>query len=132
MDWTWACEEWCEEAHIKSHIKSCGIYYVVDVNLHVHICSFQPNLEAWPMCAYVTFDSEEAADADEGNAELELMNSEGHHCSYFGTEIAAMPSQPLSKYIHIPEQEPDESDEDWRMRVAEEAREHFAGNPCGF
>jgi hypothetical protein len=85
------------------------------------------------MCAYVVFESDDAADRDEGETELELLNSE-EACSYFGTEIGLAPgsSRPLSDYMLADEQEPEESDEDYRRRVADQAREYFAGNPCEF
>lgn len=114
-------------------IKTLGVYYLIDVALHVHICSFTPNYEAWPMCAYVEFETDEAADKDEGESELELLNSE-ELCSYFDTNVTRDTSKvrPLSDYMTPDPQEADESDEDYRRRVADDAREYFAGNPCGF
>lgn len=129
VDWTSYCDT---EALAAKGVESIGIYYVVDANLHVHICSFTPNLEAWPVCTFATYTSNEAAEKDEGESELEIMSTE-EACSYFGTEILdRYPHKPLADFVYIPEQEEGETDEAYRMRVAEEAREHFCGNPCGF
>lgn len=115
----------------EKQIESCGVFYLVDVNLHIHICSFTPNLEAWPMFSYVTFHSPEAYEADEGNSEIALLEAE-EECSYLGTKSAQWPSQPASRYLNIPAQEEGEEDERYRVRVAEEFREYFCGNPCWF
>jgi hypothetical protein len=112
-------------------VTSCGVYYLVDVNLHIHICSFTPNLEAWPMIGYAEFATEQAREADEGEVEMEMLNSE-QPVDYLDTNAANWPNKPASKYLDIPEQERGESDRDYRLRVAEEFREYLCGNPCGF
>lgn len=116
----------------KHGIKECGIYALVDASLHIHICSLTPSLEVWPMFGYADFVSYEAAEKDEGMAEMELLNTE-EACSYYGTDLFDdSPWRPVTKYVDIPEQEEGETDEDYRRRVADECREHFAGNPVEF
>lgn len=125
----WA-SEWAEE----NKIDSCGVFYLIDASLHIHICSLTPCLEAWSLVPFVTF-SEGVEDEDGGKAseiEYELMSSETN-VSYFGTQVLdSCPSRPLSDYIDIPEREEDEDDERYRERVADEAREYLQGNPCWF
>lgn len=122
----------CNAAWIReSEITACGVYYVLDANLHVHICSLTPSLEAWPVQGYTKFASESAWERDGGDAEIEMMSTE-ELCSYFGTEILRQSNRPLSDYIEIPAKEDGESDEDYRARIVEKAREHFAGNPTDF
>lgn len=118
-------KEWIE----KKQITACGVYYLVDVNLHVYICSLTPALEAWPMGAYAEFATEEARDADDGEAEVDLLSAE-EATTYFGTEMAQRPSEPASKYIDIPPQK--DSETDYGFRVAEAVREYLAANPCSF
>lgn len=124
----------CDESWLaERHVTACGVFYLIDANLHVHICSLTPSLEAWPMQGFALFDSDEAAEADEGNVEMEMLNSEQDPCSYFGTDILdKCPHKPATDYITIPEQEEGEDDMHYRMRVADEAREHFCGNSVWF
>lgn len=128
------CEQkgMCNAAWIaEKQVTSCGVYYLVDVNLHIYICSLTPALEAWPVCSYAEFATEEASHADEGETEMEMLNSE-EGCSYLDTGAKDWPNEPASKYLDIPEQEDGETDEKYRYRVSEEVREHLAGNPCSF
>ena len=73
--------EWLAEHHVKE----CGVYYLFDANRHVHICSFTPSAELWPMNAYaIPVDDIELTDEQNeaiGEVELEIMNSE-EACSY--------------------------------------------------
>lgn len=121
------------EWRVEQRIETCGVFYLVDVNLHVHICSFTPNLEAWPMHAYVTFTVpwDEVDDGTATDIEFELMASE-EVCQYFGTDVERLPSRPATDYVDIPEQEEDETDSAWRYRVAEHVRECLCGNPVWF
>lgn len=129
----------CDPTWVKEKgIESCGVFYLVDANLHVHICSFTPNLEAWPLHAYATFHTDEQAEADEGETEFEMMASE-EACSYFGTEILNSPNRPATDYVDIPGPDYfdlDDSDEqgaeDYRMAVADYVRERLCGNPVWF
>ncbi len=128
VDWTKYCgEEWLKE----NHVKECGVFYLIDCNLHVHICSFTPSLEAWPVQGYA-LPTDDAPDDGEGpgDVENEMLNSE-ELVSYFGTEVLrdAKKNKPC-KYIEPPEE--DETDEDYRRRVADEMREHLQGNPTWF
>jgi hypothetical protein len=128
VDQTQFCgEEWVRAAQIES----CGVFYLIDANLHVHICSLTPSLEAWPMQGFATFKTEEAAEKDEGNAEMEMLNSE-EPATYFDLRVLEGPSQPATKYIDFPEPEEGETDQDYRMRCADEARKVLQGNPVWF
>lgn len=120
-------EEWVKEKKIES----CGVFYLVDVSLHVHICSMTPSLEAWALIPYVTF-TEDPEDDGETASEIEQELMIDESVSYFGTEAANWPNKPASKYINIPEQEEGEDDEKYRARVADEMREQLIGNPCWF
>jgi len=122
----------CNATWVKEkRIKSCGVFYLIDANLHIHICSFTPSLEGWPVQGYATFEDDEAYEADQGEVEREMMATE-EGVSYFGLEVLRNPWQPLDKYLDIPEQEEDEDDEDYRRRVADLAGEYFSGNPMWF
>lgn len=110
-------------------IVKIGIYYLIDANRHVHICSFTPNLEAWPMNAYAEFVSDEACEKDEGESEMEIMASE-EACSYFDLDILSNRWEPVT-YAFDPREE-DETREEYYMRCVEDMREYFAGNPNGF
>jgi hypothetical protein len=125
VDWTSYCdEEWRRE----NKIDRCGVYYLVDANLHVHICSFTPNLEAWAMVPWWTTDAAEIEDDTASEIDQALMQDE--NVSYFGTELLAQSAhQPAP---NVPEQEEGESYQDYRHRVAEEVREYLQGNPPWF
>lgn len=130
VDWTGYCgETWRKEKKIES----VGIFYLIDANLHVHICSFTPNLEAWPLIPFATFTEEHEDDGETAQeVETEMMNSE-EGVSYFGTDVLDnCPHKPATDYINIPEQEEDEPHEKYRARVADEVREYLQGNPCWF
>lgn len=121
----------------EKKIETCGVFYLINANLHIHICSFTPSLEAWPLYAYATFETDEAAELDEGETEMELMRSE-EPVSYFGTEILAQrPHRPLTDWLDIPAAdyfeipEPDEARE-YDRKIAEYAHEYFCGNPAWF
>lgn len=127
-------KSYCEAAWLaENKIDECGIFYLIDVNLHVHICSLTPNLEAWSLIPYVTFTEELPDDGGERAFECEQVMMVGEEpVSYFGTEAKDWKFEPASKYINIPEQEDGEEDEKYRMRVADEVREYLQGNPCWF
>lgn len=111
-------------------VTKCGVYYLVDFNLHVHICSFTPNLEAWAMQGYADFVDDEAAERDEGEMEMEMINSEESDVSYFGTEMEDYPN--ISAANYLPDRDEDESDEEYQKRIPDAVREYLAGNPVGF
>jgi len=132
-DWRLVKQEqksFCDDEWLaKKKITSIGTIYLINANLHVHICSLTPALEAWPVQAFVHFETEEASDLDEGEAELEALASE-EACSYFDLDVLRAPSMSAEKYV--PEREDDETAEEYRMRCADEVREHLAGNPVDF
>jgi hypothetical protein len=116
----------------EKRLVSCGIYAITDANLHVHICSLTPNLEVWPVQGYAEFADEQAWEKDEGEAEQEMLGTEDL-VGYYDTDLLRQhPHRPLSQFITIPEPEEDEDEEHYRERVAEAAREYFAGNPTAF
>lgn len=122
----------CDKGWVaKTKLTGIGVFYLIDANLHVHICSLTPSLEAWPMQGYATFETDEACEADEGEAEMEALNSE-EACSYFDVNILDNPSRPATKYADIPEQEEGEDDMVYRRRVADEVRECVCGNAIWF
>ncbi len=120
----------CDKAWVKEKgIATCGVFYLIDANLHVHICSLTPNLEAWPVQGYATFTSDAASELDEGETEQEMMSSE-EGVSYFDLSVLRNPWQPVS--LHLPEREEDEDRETYDARAAEHLREHLCGNPVWF
>jgi hypothetical protein len=129
IDQTRHCgEEWIAEKGIKAVF----IYYLYDANRHVHICSFTPTLECFPVAAEVTFTSETAWEADEGESELALMQDE-ESCSYFEVSDAArFPSRPAGAWCDAPEREPGEDCETYYTRAVEAMTEYFQGNPPYF
>jgi hypothetical protein len=117
------------EQYLKERkIKNCGMYYLIDANLHVYICSLTPCHEAFAMHAFVNYESFEAFEADDGLAEIELMDEED--VSYFDTGILRNPSKSAENYL--PDREEDETDEEYRNRVPDEVREYLCGNPVSF
>lgn len=115
------------EEYRKAHgIVRCGTVYLIDVNLHVHICSVTPVLEALPMNGFVDYESYEASEKDEGEAEMELMEAE-EPVTYFDLKI--LKCRKVSAANYIPEREEDENDLTYRNRVADEVRDYCAGNP---
>jgi hypothetical protein len=122
--------QFCDAAWVeKKGLVSIGMIYLVDANLHVYICSLTPALEAWPVQAFATFKSPELAEADEGEAEMDYFASE-EACSYFDTGVLKNSSISAEKYI--PEREEDETDVEYRLRIADAVREHLSGNPVDF
>lgn len=122
----------CNKAWVaEKQIETCGVYYLIDANLHVHICSITPCLEAWPMVGFATFATDEASEADEGEVELAMLNADDP-VSYYDLSVLRNPSEPASRFINIPDREEDEEDEKYRARVADEVREYLSGNPCSF
>jgi hypothetical protein len=114
------------------HVTACGVFYLIDANTHIHICSITPNLEAWPMQGFADFETDEDAEKDEGEVEMEMLNS-ADACSYFGTNILdKCPHKPAIDYVDFPEPEEGESDDNYRMRCADELREVLCGNPVWF
>jgi hypothetical protein len=115
------------EEYLKArNITRVGTVYLIDLNLHVHICSATPCLEAFPMNGFVEFASREAEIKDEGNSEMELLDAE-EPVTYFDLDVLRSPKESAAKYI--PEREEDENDLTYRNRVADEVREYCAGNP---
>lgn len=110
-------------------ITAVGTVYLIDVNLHVYICSATPVLEAWDVQTIVEFESKEFAEKDEGMSEIEITSgSEG--VVYFDTDVGE--NTPLSAEKYAPQIEEGENYADYRRRVADEVREHLAGNPISF
>jgi hypothetical protein len=65
------------EEYRRSHgIVRCGVYYLLNANRHVYICSLTPCIEAFAMHAFVEYENFEAHEADGGEAEIELMEEE--------------------------------------------------------
>ncbi len=120
----------CDQGWIAdAKIETLGVYYLVDTSRHVHICSLTPSLEMWPMNAYATFATDEAADLDEGETEMEMLSSE-EACSYVdASDLCRWPSEPVS---NVPERDEDDTDEEYYLRVVEHMREHLCGNPVWF
>ena len=118
------------EEYRKLHgIERCGTYYLIDANLHIYICSLTPCHEAFPMNGFVDYVSFEASEADEGIAEIELMETE-ELCTYFDTNILRNPSESAANYL--PDREDEETEEEYQKRIPDEVREYLAGNPVGF
>ena len=125
VDQTRYCEDWAKECHVTS----CGVYYLYDANRHVHLCEFTPSNELWPIAAWVEFATEQAQEADEGESELDLLNSE-EACSYmYVRDVERLPSKPID---WAPDREEGEDCETYYMRACEEFREHYQGNPPGW
>jgi len=120
-----------DSEYVKSkQVKACWIYYLVDFNTNVYICSLTPTKELWAMFAEVEFENDEAQEKDEGEFELELMRSE--HVDYHDCKVVDNPNILASTYMEIPEKEDKESSSDYNFRVADESREVLAGNPRYF
>jgi len=120
-----------DSAYVKSkQVKACWIYYLVDVNTNVYICSLTPTKELWAMFAEVEFENDEAQEKDDGEFELELMR--GEDVDYYDSGIVNNPNILASTYMEIPEKEENESSLDYNFRVANESLEVLAGNPKYF
>lgn len=126
-------KRYCDEAWIaKEKIDECGIFALVDANLHVHICSFTPSLEVWGLIGYVTF-TEGRDEEGEKAFEIEQEMLRDSDVEYYGTDLLDKCKHvPATKYVDIPEQEEDEPHDKYRMRVADHVREYLQGNPCWF
>jgi hypothetical protein len=119
----------CDPAYLKKKgIVTVGMIYLIDANLHVHICSLTPCLEAWPVQSFVDFKSLELAELDEGEAEFELFRNDDA-VSYFDLGVL---KNSISAANYAPEREPDEEFDAYRMRAADKVRDHLAGNPICF
>lgn len=116
--------EWIE----KKGITALGMIYLADANLRVHICSFTPSLEAWPVQSFVDFKSLELAKLDEGEAEIEVFRDE-EPVSYFDLHVL---KNSISAANYAPARDDDETFDAYRMRAADEVRDHLAGNPICF
>lgn len=132
--------EYYDESYAAQHkIETAGIYYIVDVNRHVHLCEFAPSIELWPALPFVSFTEDPPEDSEiASDIELEIMSSEDI-CTYIhASDFAKYPSEPLSDYFDMPERDfedyPDteEGDEAYRRHCIESAQEYLMGNPCGF
>ena len=110
----------------KKGITAVGMIYLADANLHVHICSLTPCLEAWPVQSFVDFKSFELAELDEGEAEIEMFRDA---VSYFDLDVL---KNSISAANYAPAREDDETFDAYRMRAADEVRDHLAGNPIDF
>jgi hypothetical protein len=120
-----------DSEYVKSkQVKACWIYYLVDFNTNIHICSLTPVKELWAMFAEVEFENDEAQEKDASDFELELMR--GEHVDYHDCKVVDNPNILASKYMEIPEKEENESSLDYNFRVADESREVLAGNPQYF
>lgn len=118
-------EDWLAE---KGIVK-IGIYYLIDANRHVHICSLTPSLEAWAMHAWIEYASDEAAEKDQGESEIEFMSSE-EPCTYFDRSVLTNRWEPVT-FDFDPREEEENADE-YYLRCVEQLREYLAGNPAGF
>lgn len=128
VDQRWACNKaWVTEKKIES----CGVFYLVDANLHVHICSLTPSLEAWAVQGFATFETPEACEADEGETETAMLNAEESAVSYFDAGLLLRSPHQRMTYVDT-EPEDGETDEAYRARIAEEVREYLCGNPVWF
>lgn len=117
--------------YVKSkQVKACWIYYLVDFNTNVYICSLTPTKEMWAMFAEVEFENDEAQEKDDGEFELELMR--GEDVDYYDSNIVSNSNILASKYMEIPKKEENESSSDYNFRVADESREVLASNPQYF
>jgi hypothetical protein len=117
--------------YVKSkQVKTCWIYYLVDFNTNVYICSLTPTKELWAMFAEVEFENDEAQEKDDGEFELELMR--GEDVDYYDSNIVSNSNILASKYMEIPKKEENESSSDYNFRVADESREVLASNPQYF
>lgn len=128
-------KRYCDAKWIADNkIDECGVFYLVDANLHVHICSLTPNLEAWAMIPYVTFTEELPDDGGERITECEgEMTRDLEPVDYYGTDLLNNAKhKPLADFMTLPEPEDHEASDHYRRRVADEVREHLQGNPCWF
>lgn len=112
----------------KKGIAAVGMIYLIDANLHCHICSLTPSLEAWPVQSFVDFKSFELAELDEGEAEIEVFRDE-ELVSYFDLNVL---KNSVSAENYAPAREDDETFDDYRLRAADAVRDHLAGNPIDF
>lgn len=117
----------------KNKIKTCGVFYLFDRNRHVHICSFQPTYELFPVAGYAesTFRRELTEKESEArfDFEQEMLNTE-NACEYMDvSQVDKLPRQPV---ICAPEREPGEDCETYYLRACEEMREYFQGNTPWF
>lgn len=104
-------------------ITEVGALYLIDVNLHVHICSATPNLEGWLVQPYVQFASYELDQLNEGEAEFELFK-DIQEVDYFSTDLESQHSVSAENYL--PDDPEDLED---KLKVADTVREHLSGNP---
>jgi hypothetical protein len=116
----------------ENKVKECGVFYLYDANRHVHICSFTPNYECWPVAAYAIGTSDDLSEEERealANVEMEVMASE-EACAYFDvSDVDRMPGQPVTI---APDREEGEDAETYYKRAVEEMREQFQGNPPWF
>jgi hypothetical protein len=126
----------CDEGWIaESKIKTCGVFYLFDRNRHVHICSFEPLYECFPICGYAESTIPLGVMTDKeseelGDFELEMLNSEENACAYMGVpETDRMPRQPVHCAL---KREPEEDCETYYNRAVEEMLEDLRGNPPWF
>jgi hypothetical protein len=131
-DWRLVRVEYTEHCNAewikKKGITALGMIYLADANLHVHICSLTPCLEAWPVQSFVDFKSFEFAELDGGEAEIEVFRDE-EPVSYFDLTVL---KNSISASNYAPTRDDDETFDDYRMRAADEVRDHLAGNPIDF
>ena len=119
-------EEWIRE----NKIKACGFFYLYDANRHVHICSFTPSYELFPIEPYVLF-TEEVSDEHSDKIEDDWRNSDEPAVSYMDvSDVDRLLSQPIGWDLE-PREEGEDS-EAYYQRAAEEIREHYQGNPPWF
>lgn len=123
-------EEWVEEKKIAT----CGFFYLYDANRHVHICSFTPSQELFPLTPYVTFTEEPPEDEYGGQplydeVEDELQQAEEPCCYMDASDVRRLPSQPAGWSV---DREDDEDDETYYMRAVQEMTEYYRGNHVWF
>ncbi len=116
----------------KKKIATCGVFYLYDANRDVHICSFTPSAELWPVAGYATFTSQEAGNADEGETENEMLQSEESVVYMDRPDVERLPRQPASEYVDPPTREDDEDCETYYKRAIEKMSEYLQGNPPWF
>lgn len=115
-------------------VRKVGVYYLVDANLHVHICSFTPSLEGWALHAWTELrdDCEHTEAVLEAAGEVERVAMIDEGVDYYGLEMLNNPKRPATDFADAPTQDEGEEDEAYRRRVVEEVRDHVAGNPIYF
>jgi len=116
----------------ENNVAACGVFYVYDANRHVHICSFTPSQECFPVASYATPTKSDLTEKESealSEVETEILNSEEPVCYMDVSAVARLPHKSVGK---VSEREEDEDRETYYDRVCEELREYYAGIPPWF